>query len=135
MYGERGTIGSLPRTYGGRLDLDNTFFCKACGGVTIRIDDMAVSMPRETADVMFNLKGVVLTATEWGCDRCVNHWSTDMCICGSGKPPDKCCKKGPYYDIDTIIEMLESGADAGSNYLKAEEVLEAIGMLVNNFRR
>lgn len=31
--------------------------------------------------------------TDLHCDHCVNHWGIDLCICGSGIVPDKCCNE------------------------------------------
>lgn len=40
------------------------------------------------------------------CNYCVNHWGTDLCVCGSGYRYDECScgRNTPYYDINFEME-------------------------------
>lgn len=85
-----------------------------CGAITVTNDKgHQVSMPKTEFDEKF-LPYVPPASLDldfdknWNCNHCINHWGTDVCACGSGKPFKECdggfneCGK-PYYDIDYIF--------------------------------
>lgn len=65
--------------------------CK-CGAVTVSDDIFINSMSYPTfLKKHSNLK--LESKTYYNCDYCANHWGIDLCDCGSGISPDKCCGK------------------------------------------
>lgn len=66
--------------------------CK-CGAVTLTFDNNTnTSMkPATLKDILPALKGKHSTGVYYNCNHCVNRWGIDLCNCGSGKHPNKCC--------------------------------------------
>jgi len=66
-----------------------------CGAITVYMDNGSdVSMrPKLYRTTFPERKGKHMTLNKfYQCNHCVNHWGIDLCNCGSGKHPDKCCK-------------------------------------------
>lgn len=65
-----------------------------CGAITVTIAGKEYSMTPEYFEERYDF---TVNNNIWGnCNSCVNHWSVEMCACGSGEPYSKC---------DTGLEM------------------------------
>ena len=102
-----------------------------CGAIELIFEDGAVNhiLKKNLKKFGISLKGVKrLIPTDYVyCDHCVNHYGVDICECGSGLQPDKCCKKGTtedfYGTVPAVIEKRRNMADwrSLSEYQKTSE--------------
>lgn len=72
-----------------------------CGAITITFEGgREISMKPATLKKHFpELVGKHSEGGRYGnCNHCVNHWGVDLCECGSGKDPKKCCGT-PYQEM------------------------------------
>jgi hypothetical protein len=66
-----------------------------CGAITVTIGGKDYSMKPATFKKTFDTTTIPkIETTYYACNHCVNHWGTDICACGSGRPYDKCAKMG-----------------------------------------
>ena len=80
-----------------------------CGAVTLFFEDgTSNSIKRKNLSKFnINLKGVKRLKVNYGsCDHCINHWGLDLCKCGSGKTPEKCCNKSPMQSFGKPMERI-----------------------------
>ena len=102
-----------------------------CGAIELIFEDGTINhiLKKNLKKFGISLKGVKrLIQTDYvHCDHCVNHYGVDLCECGSGLPPEKCCKKGTtedFYDTTpALIEKRRNMVDwrSLSEYQKASE--------------
>jgi len=102
-----------------------------CGAIELIFEDGTINhiLKKNLKKFGISLKGVKrLIPTDYvHCDHCVNHYGIDLCSCGSGLTPDKCCKKDiteDFYDTaPALIKKRCNMADWRSltEYQKASE--------------
>jgi len=70
-------------------------FCN-CGAVTVYFENGENnSLKRKNLKKFgLSLKYSNEMHSTYACNHCVNHYGLDICECGSGLKPEKCCRKG-----------------------------------------
>lgn len=68
-------------------EIEHIGLCQ-CGAITVTIKGKDYSMTPKHFEERY---GFTINDTIWcNCNSCVNHWSIEMCACGSGEPYDEC---------------------------------------------
>ena len=88
--------------------ITNYTLCQ-CGAVTLNFEDGEVNSIKKS-----NLKkfGISLIGAKkdknvfYQCNHCVNHYGLDICECGSGEKPEKCCKKGTREKLGESVKFM-----------------------------
>lgn len=70
-----------------RNEIEHIGLCQ-CGAITVTIEGERYSMTPEYFEKRY---GFTINGSVWSnCNSCVNHWSVEMCACGSGEPYNEC---------------------------------------------
>jgi len=83
----------------------------ACNAITIYFANGESNSLKARNKKNFNidLRGVKKLQDTYGCDHCINHYGLDICQCGSGKKPEKCCKKGTREQYGKSVRLFDGG--------------------------
>jgi hypothetical protein len=94
-----------------------------CGAVTLNFENGETNSIQKKNLSKFNLslKGVKKINTFSSCNHCVNHYGLDICECGSGLTPEKCCKKSTREQYGRSVE---AGFKTSFGTLKFKKVSE-----------
>jgi len=68
-----------------------------CGAVTIYFENGENNSIKrinlKKYDISLNGLKPILKTKLYNCNHCINHYGLDLCQCGSGETPNKCCNK------------------------------------------
>ena len=83
-----------------------------CGAIELIFEDRTTNhiLEKNLKKFGVSLKGIkrLIPNDYVHCDHCVNHYGVDICECGSGLEPDKCCKKGTTETLyETVPPLIE----------------------------
>ena len=78
-----------------------------CGAVTLFFDNGENNSVKRSHLKNFglSLRGAKKVGEYWSCNLCDNHWGLDLCECGSGKAPEKCCHKRPMQQLGKSVKF------------------------------
>jgi len=80
----------------------------SCGAITLYFFNGESNSIKRSNLKKFNisLKGIPKLQKEitYCCNHCVNHYALDLCECGSGLMPEKCCKKESREQFGKSVE-------------------------------
>ncbi|PXV62350.1 hypothetical protein CLV62_12038 [Dysgonomonas alginatilytica] len=81
----------------------------SCGAITVYFKNGENNSLKRSNKKRFNisLRGVKKLNDTYCCDHCVNHYGLDICECGSGKTPEKCCNKGTREQLGKSVKLFD----------------------------
>ena len=110
-----------------------------CGAITLYLSNKTqVSLKRKNLKKFgLSLKGIAKETRGKliNCNHCINHWGIDLCSCGSGLTPEKCCEKeemevyfvevGSCYNPDNLYREGGIKKEIPKKKIKVHSIFEA----------
>jgi hypothetical protein len=77
-----------------------------CGAVTLFFENGENNSVKRSNLKKFGLtlRGAKKIQDYYCCNHCTNHYGLDICECGSGKAPKKCCHKGAREQLGKSVK-------------------------------